>query len=310
MEPTRNLVLVHSEGWQDIGDFYAIKSRVEAAAPDIEVFIASNATRSSATRKKAARRPTLVFSPICLLSFQPDRGKIYQGRQISKLEEIRALAAGGVAVPPFEEIVPETRLDPAIYGPLVLVKPSFALASWGQGVELRRTETVRYRPLEDYPEHHPGRWGPMIAQKFIDCGHAMTARVLTLFGEPIFTFVRESTKPLQLDPERETFEPGDFMPAPPDVKLYASHDPELLAFAARIYRAMPDVALQGCDILRDRNGDLYVIEINPGGGTWAFSNKSAPGYRRALNTEDLTREFDAFTTCARLLIERTRAEAA
>lgn len=309
MEPTRNLVLVHTEGWQDISDFYAIKAHVEADAPDIEVFVASNTSRSSATRKKAARRPTLVFSPICLLSFQPDRGKIYQGRQISKLDEIRALSVGGVSVPHFEEIVPETRLDPAVYGPLVLVKPSFALASWGQGVELLHTETVRYRPREDYPEHHPGRWGPMIAQRFIDCGHAMTARVLTLFGEPLFTFVRESTKPLQLDPKRESFEPKDFMPAPPDVRLYVSKDPELLAFAARIYAAMPDVALQGCDILRDRNGDFHVIEINPGGGTWAFSNKSAPGYRHALGTDDLAREFDAFGACARLLIERTRTEA-
>lgn len=152
MEPSRNLVLVHSEGWQDVADFYAIKTLIEEAAPDIEVLIASNTIRSSATRKKASRRPTLVFSPICLLAFQPDRGKIYQGRQMSKLEEIRSLSAGGVSVPPFEEIKPETRLDPEFYGPFVLVKPSFALASWGQGVELRRTDTVQYRPPEDYPK--------------------------------------------------------------------------------------------------------------------------------------------------------------
>jgi hypothetical protein len=309
MEPSRNLVLVHSEGWQDVADFYAIKTLIEEAAPDIEVLIASNTIRSSATRKKASRRPTLVFSPICLLAFHPDRGKIYQGRQMSKLEEIRSLSAGGVSVPPFEEIKPETRLDPEFYGPFVLVKPSFALASWGQGVELRRTDTVKYRPPEDYPETHPGRWGPMIAQKFIDCGYAMTARVLTLFGAPLFTFVREATKPMQLDPNREFFEQQDYMPAPPDVRVYTSHDPDLLSFAAEAYRAMPEIALQACDILRDKNGDFHLIEINPGGGTWSFSNKSAPDYRLALQTDDLTREFDAFRTCAQVLIERTRAEA-
>jgi hypothetical protein len=300
---------VHTEGWQDVADFYAIKLLVEAEAPDIEVLIVSNMTRSSVTRKLAAKRPTLVFSPVALISFQPDRGKVYQGKPMSKLEEVRRLAAGGVSVPPFEEIAPETKLDPDVYGPLVVVKPSFVFASWGQGVELQHTSRVCYRKPEEYPSRHPGRWAPMIAQKFIDCGHAMTARVLTFFGEPIFTFVREATKPLCLDLDQETYKQKDFMPAPPEVRMYVSHASELLAFAATAYRAMPDAALQACDILRHKNGDFYLIEINPGGGTWAFSNKSAPGYRLALKTADLATEFDAFRTCARVLIERTRAEA-
>ena len=82
-EPSRNLVLVHSAGWQDVADFHAIKLRVEKTAPDIEVFVASNDIRSSLTRKRAAERPTLVFSPIRLLAFRPARGKVYAGRRIS-----------------------------------------------------------------------------------------------------------------------------------------------------------------------------------------------------------------------------------
>ena len=72
---------------------------------------------------------------------------------------------------------------------------------------------------------------------------------------------------------------------------------------------MPDVALQACDILRDKAGDHYLLEINPGGGTWAFSSNLAQTYREMLGTSDLAAEFDAFRTCARILIERTRAEA-
>lgn len=309
MEPTRNLVLVHSEGWQSLADFEAIKGFVREMAPDIEVFIASNDAPSSYTRKKAAARPALIFSPIRLQRFKPDRGRIYQGQPMSKLAEVQRLAAAGVAVPPFEEIRPDTVLSPETYGPLVVVKPSYPFASWGQGVDLQHREKVRYRPPEDYPPDHPGRQGPMIAQKFIDCGHAMTCRVLTLFGETIFTFGRESTRPLALDLGKETYEVSDFMPAPPDNFVYATHEPDILALAAEAYRAMPEVALQACDILRARTGELYIIEVNPGGGTWMFSSKLADRYRERLGVEDLTAEFDAFRTCARLLVERTRAEA-
>lgn len=308
-EPSRNLVLVHSEGWQDVADFYAVKAHIEATAPDIEVFIASNDSRSSLTRKKAAARPTLVFSPILLLAFKPVRGKVYCGQPMSKLTEMRRLAAAGMPVPLFEEICPETVLSPDIYGPYVVVKPSFDLASWGQGVELRRTGEVRYRPPSDYPADHPGRQAPMIAQKFIDCGKPMTCRVLTLFGAPLFTYCRESTKPLALDPKQPTYEQADFMPAPPHRVSYMTRDAAFLSLAAEAFRAMPDVALQACDILRDKTGNVHLLEINPGGGTWMLSSPNAPNYRAALGIEDLAAEFDAFRTCAGVLIERTRAEA-
>ncbi len=308
-EPDRNLVLVHSQGWQDIADFYAIKAHVEEMAPDIAVFIASNDSRSSLTRKKAAHRPTLIFSPIRLLKFRPDRGKVYQGQPMSKLTEMQRLAAGSIPIPAFEEIRPDTVLSPQTYGPYVVVKPAFELASFGQGIELQRTEAVSFRPRSDYPLGHPGRYGPMVAQKFIDCGRAMTCRVLTLFGAPIFTYVRESTKPLMLDPERESYDPSDFMPTPSHRVTYSTRDADILALATAAYRAMPDVALQACDILRDKTGSLHLLEINPGGGTWMFSNGRDADYRKGLGVDDLTAEFDAFRTCARVLVEKARSEA-
>jgi hypothetical protein len=308
-EPSRNLVLVHSAGWQDVADFHAIKLRVEKTAPDIEVFVASNDIRSSLTRKRAAERPTLVFSPIRLLAFRPARGKVYAGRHMSKLIEMRRLADAGIPVPKFEAIRPDTKLLEADYGPYVVVKPSFELASWGQGVELRRTVDVRYRPPEDYPQDHPGRRGPMIAQTFIDCGRPMTCRVLTLFGATIFTYCRQSTRPLALDPQQPAYAQSDFMPSPPHRISYVARDPDMLALAARAYEAMPDAALQACDILRDVKGDLHLLEINPGGGTWMLSSALAPGYRDALGVADLAADFDAFGVIARVLVEKTRTEA-
>jgi hypothetical protein len=73
---------------------------------------------------------------------------------------------------------------------------------------------------------------------------------------------------------------------------------------------MPEVALQACDIVRETvTGRLYLLEVNPGGGTWMFSSESCANYKQSLGISDLTTEFDAFRTIARVLVERTRAEA-
>lgn len=308
--PERNLVLVHSNRWQSRADFEMIKNHVEALAPDIAVFIASNDIPSSITRKRAASRPTLIFSPIRLLSFKPARGKLYAGTPMSKIDEMRRLAAAGLPIPPFDMINPDSRLSPDEYGPFVLVKPSYAFASFGQGIELRRTSTLRYRAPAEYPEWHPGRQAPMFAQKFIDCGYPMSSRVLTIFGEPIFTYCRQSTKPLSLDPTKDLFEQHEYLPAPPNRITFTTREPDLLKLAADAYRAMPEVALQACDILREKDtGRLYLLEVNPGGGTWMFSSESSANYKQSLGISDLTAEFDAFRTIARVLMERTRAEA-
>lgn len=309
MQPSRNLILVHTQGWQDVMNFEAIRAYVEDTAPDIEVFIVSNLARSSITRKKAAERPTLVFSPLRLLDFKPDRGRIYEGRAMSKLTEMARLKTAGLPVPIYEEIRPDTVLSREIYGPFVILKPVYDLASWGRGIELQRTEKVRYRPPSDFPEKHPGRKGPMVAQKYIDCGRVMTCRVLTLFGAPIFAYLRESTKPLVLEELHEPYRQEDFLPVNEHLRISSTREPDYLALAAAAYEAMPEVALQACDILRDKDGDLHLLEVNPGGGTWMFSSKYASAYRQLLGVEDLTTEFDAFETCARLLVERTRAEA-
>lgn len=309
--PERNLILVHSPGWQERGDFEAIKAHVEAMAPDIAVYVVDNTLPASVTRRRAATRPTLTFSPLSLVHFRPVRGKVYAGAPMSKLDEMQRLAAAGLPIPQFEALTLQTVLAESAYGALVIVKPSYALATFGQGIELWRRRSVRYRPPQDYDAQHPGRYAPMIAQRFIDCGYPMSCRVLTIFGEPIFTYCRESTVPLSLPPDRDRFEQSEYMPSMPNRMTRMTRDPGMLKLAADAYRAMPQIALQACDILREKDtGNLYLLEINPGGGTWMFSNQQAAGYREALGVTDLTAQFDAFRTIARVLVERTRAEAA
>lgn len=195
-------------------------------------------------------------------------------------------------MPGFETIEPATRLSPDDYGPLVVIKPSYALASWGKGVELRRTETVRYRAPDDFPDWHLGRHAPMVAQKFIDCGFPMTCRVLTCFGRSGFTICRQATKALALPADKDEFAHSEFMPSLRR-HAYLIREPDILALATQAFLAMPHIALQACDILRAKTGKLHLLEINPGGGTWMFLSPSAHVYREGLRVSDLAAEFDA-----------------
>jgi hypothetical protein len=311
----RNLILVHTRGYQDVDDFQEIARNVQELAPDIEVFIASNDIPSSATRRRASGRPTLVFSPGNLIEFRPFRGKVYAGSAIPKLEQLARFKAAGLPVPEFAEITPDVVLPADLFGPLVVVKPGFSEASHGHHMTLMHRETVRFVARQNYPEDHPGRYGCMYAQRFIDTGPFINHhRVLTLFGARLLAFKTMSQV------ARPSLDAPDEILATIAVKARRRDGPvareftcdaDILELAQRAYSALPEIALQGVDIIREeKSGKLYVLEANPGGNTWIFSKgEMTTRLKAALGVERLTDRFDAFKTAAKVLIERTRAEA-
>ena len=315
MAAERNLILVHTPGYQDVADFQAIARTVGELAPDIEVFIASNNIVSSATRRIAGRLPTLVFSPGNLLTFRPMRGKIYAGSPIPKLEQIARFEAAGLPVPASAEITPGLDLPESKFGRYVVVKPGFSQSSRGQFITLMRREVVHFQPRQTFSDDHPGRYGPMVAQKFIDTGiFASHHRVLTLFGVPLLAFkttAETARTSLESSDDELAAIPLKARRRDGPVKREFTTDSDILALATRAYSALPEIALQGIDIIREaESGKLYVLEANPGGNTWIFSKgEMTTRLKAALGVERLTDQFDAFVTAAKILIERTRAEA-
>lgn len=320
MTVERHLVLVHTPGDQDVRDWQDIGRTVSQLAPDIEVFIARNDLPCSVTRRQAAKNPTLVVSPGHLMQFRPMRGKIYAGSPIPKLEQVARFKVAGVPTPESIEIAPDVVLPEAVFGSHVVVKPGHSLASGGTDMTLMRREAVRFQPQEGYPDNHPGRQGPMYAQRFIDTGPFVNHyRVLTLFGEPLLAFKTTSQV------ERPPLDAPDEVLATVQIKATRRggiplrreffRDPDILAMARQTYLALPEIPLQAVDIVKDAtSGDLFVLEANPGGNTWIFSKRSGSGLSTAtltksLGVERLTEQFDAFTTAARVLVERTRATA-
>lgn len=303
----RHLVMVHQPGRQALSDFEDIAARVERIAPDIAVFIANNERLMPQLRKRGATLPTLVFSPGPLARFRPGRGRIFAGRPMPRLEELAVLARAGLPIPAFAELRPDSEFPAEIFGTHVVRKPGHPFASHAYGQRLMRREAVAYRAPTDYPEQHPGRYGPMIIQRFIDTGeYAKQYRVLTLFGRPLYALSWKSSVPraalhapdAELGASRLTAIGHDQM------ELGYAYDDDVLALASRAYAAMPEVPLQGCDIIRDiHTGEIYLMEINPGGNTWHFSSGLPVVPESELRRQD---QFDAFTRAAEVLAEKTR----
>jgi hypothetical protein len=313
----RHLVLAYRPGWQSLSDLAAIERHVRDIDRTIATFVVPTTSRSSATRKLAAARPSLVVSPGPIQTFRPLRGKVYQGSTMPKDEEVRRLVEGGVPVPKTALLTPDLVLDPAEWGEFVIVKPTDLItSSHGIGIVLMRTARVRYIAPRDYPPGHPGRRGPMLVQQFIDTGPEIkTYRVLTLFGEPLYAQLNiGDANPFRRDADDTTLERAPVaLQAANTRRAVLVKEPDVLALARAAHAALPEIPLKGCDLLREAgSGRLWVIELNSGGNTWHFSSRYGQRLLRSLGHEFATarrRQFDALRTAARVLVERTNAEA-
>jgi hypothetical protein len=302
-----NLVLVCNSN-MSTADFVKIGHAVRELAPDIAVFVGQPAGLPSYVLPD---RPTLIFSPQRLPPGSFPRGKIYCGRPIPKVQQMRTFAGLGMAVPRWAIIKPQIRYTSEVWGPVVVTKPDAITASLSRGVVASRPEDVSYRPPDSFPAGHPGRLGPMLIQQFINTGlHPAQIRVLTLFGQPLYAeeIKSEAPQPMPKVLTPEGLSRWVITPLTVDRVRAFVYDEDVLRLAKRAYVAFPDIPLQACDILREAStGSLYILEINAGGNTWHFSSKWGQFQRVEGRKRD--EQFQAFELAAKILIERTRSEA-
>jgi hypothetical protein len=306
----RNLVLVHTPHLQARSDFETIKAKIATRAPDIEVFIVNNRTPNSVSRRQAARRPSLVFSPVKLGRFAPLRGKIYAGGRYNKLTELRMMTEAGINIPKTHLIEPDTVLDEAEWGPFVVVKPRTGMQ--GMGVRLRRTRDVRWVDPEAWPSDDDRHGRQMMAQQFVDTG-PLTAcyRVFTVLGRCAYSSISRLEQPrtFVLDPDSE--EPFD-EPIAANIaarNIVLNFEKDVIAFGEDVHRAFPGVAALGVDVVRDaRTGELFALEVNAPGITWHISSDYGMAIQRKYGI-DYQRQLNALDVIADALIDRTRREA-
>lgn len=234
-------------------------------------------------------------------------GRYLTGRQLGKIGEYERLGRAGVPVPEWTAIGPDTRLDPAHWGPYVVEKPS--MGRLGAFVRVRRTSRIAHVPPDDLPPDHHGRLGPMLAQRFIYTGEWPTSyRVVTLFGEVLFCY-RQTTRgrgsPLK---GRWDFRGGGItiVSNTLDMQVEADADAEVIALAEHAHRAaFGDLALLSFDIVRDaETAELFVLECHPRGSGWGFANRTGRGIQEK-NGVDLEKQFDGIEKAARILAAMT-----
>lgn len=305
----RALVL---SAWEDrpetLADLREIAGRVERVDPSIAARVVAHHTLDELRLLPFWFRPALSVSLVDTRSRKLLPGHFIANQRLGKIAETERLQRAGIPVPRWTVIGPETRLDPAEWGPYVVEKPSRGRR--GAYVRVRKTGRVRYVPPESLPPDHHGRRGPMLAQVFVYTGPwPASYRVLTLFGETLVCYrqlTRGRGEPLS---GRFNFRENggrSIVSNTLEMEVSLADDADVLALAERAHReAFPDVPLVNLDVIRDADtGELWVLEANCGGG-WHFSSEAGLGIQ-GKNGINFETQFGAFDRAARILAERTR----
>lgn len=308
--PTINLAFCCFPKNGAVADFNEVGRRIARLAPDIRTYVVrTDLSVSLATGwLRLAARPTVAVEMDRMKWFHPIRGRrLTHLKGLGKLEEYRRLETAGCPVAPWIEITPDTRLDVAQWGAYVVVKPS--RGGRGAFVRINRTGRVKYTPPDSLPDGHPGRRGPMIAQRFIYTGTWPVAyRVLTYFGRAVvcIRYVGpQAGAPIE-GPDK--FAGGSNIVA----SVRGSHidlcaDAEVLSLARRVHtEAFPEVPSLGQDIVRDAvSGKLYVCEVNPSGKSWMLTSPGGQTIAREFGL-DFHAQFGALDIIAETSIDIAR----
>jgi len=192
--PRCNLVLVlWAEHASTEADLRRMVERVPQINPDVRAFLVRHHKIDQLRLLRIWSQPTLSVSFYDLSKRKLLPGRFLCGRRLHKHGEYARLDAAGIPVPQWTIIAPETRLDPAVWGPYVVEKPT--AGRLGAFVRIRRTTRVGYSPPDSYPADHYGRDGPMLAQRFIYTGEWPTSyRVITLFGSALLSYRQVSRR--------------------------------------------------------------------------------------------------------------------
>ena len=310
----RHLILVNHPMGQDVRDFEEIAARIADIAPETGVFIVATSDSEDDLPDEIWRRPALTVSMMQTRRFWPKRGPFYQGLPVPKFIQMERFAGAGLNVPVTARYAFGRSLEPSRWGPHVVLKTAVpGASSKGDCIFVLPARRVAALAPVLFPPGHKGS-AALLVQQFIDTGDTPESlRVLTLFGEPLLAMIyRAHEKRPPLDAPEEVLLGGPFASnADPHFScLLVELEEEVLAIARRAARALPRIPLLGLDIVREaRTGRLYVLEANPGGNTWHFSSKLAEEGRKEISREQRIGQMDAWGVAARVLAERTRAEA-
>lgn len=313
----RNLILITQPGRQDPKDFEEIAERVRKLDRYIKVFVLTPENTSDDIKREDWRNPTLTVTLGNMGNFRPRRGRFFYNRQISKERQVELFTSDGIRTPKTIAYSAGMVLDEKEWGSVVVVKTNnLSHTSQGQSASL-----VQLKHLNDFsslsdPLKERIRSNGVLVQEFVPTGNYPTSyragiflgRVIHMMKKrsnvPILDLANASIEELNIDSNHES--PGENNFAARELVV----DDEIMALSTRIAGIFPGLPLLGIDIIRhSKTGELFALEINGGGNTWQFSSRHAAQGRLVISKEERVKQFDAWNTCARALVEKTRSHA-
>jgi len=305
MEKTKcNLVLVQ---WSDHAlteiDLIRIGEGVMRLNPTVRAFVVPHHKLDQLKLIHTWLQPTLSLSFLTLEKRKLLPGRLLSGALLHKHGEYARLDDAGIPVPKWTILTPETRLDPAVWGPYVVEKPSAGRK--GAQVRIRRTTRIRYVHPGLFPGDHYGRHGPMIAQRFIYTGERPSSyRVVTMFGEVLLCYRQTSqSRGFPLKGRWNFRDTGgiNIVSNTKDMSAELIKDEAVIALAERAHRqAFPDIPVLAFDIIRDfETASLYVLECHAG-GSWMFTGDAGLAIE-AANRIDFRKQFGAIEKAAAII---------
>lgn len=315
----RQLILVLHPGRQRLPDFFDIAREIAKQAPEIVTHILTHEHTVADVPARNWEYPTLTVSFNSTGNFIPLRGRVFRNRKIKKLDQFARFRSCGIATPHTERFEFGKSYDEALFGTFAVLKLlPLELTSTGKSIQLFRTASLSTLKPADLPADHFLRKAPALVQRFIDTGRRpFYYRVLTVLGEPVL-WMKVTSPEEQIDLTQSTQDVAGVIVDPRSVASGETHTlqdrisydvPEdALNFGRHVFQAFPDVPLQACDIMREKDtGELYVIEINAGGNTWDFSsNRVAKGVALLGGRDALVKEFDPWPKAAKALVAAVR----
>jgi len=307
----KNLILVNQGNKQNRSDFDEICGCISRLCDDVVPYVVDTKQGEWELASEVSENPTMTVSYLPIRRFSSPRGPVFEGCEVPKSDQYRRLRNDGISVPDWQTIEPGDVFGPEQWGPYVVVKPE--LGRCGREIKVKRTERVRYRSMDSFPDDNAASRAPMLVQRFIYTGPwASSYRVVTLFGKALMSWYCEMDHDLPPLKSRFGFadQGGINIVSNKRSSTYSlSFEPDVIALAEAAHKSFPGQPLLGHDVARDHEtGELFILECNPRGDTWLFSSYTGVEIQKAHHINFYT-QWDGLTEAARALIQHTREHA-
>ena len=309
---TKALIVVHRE--ESAEDFREIAMRIKKLDPTICGAMAPEYISEEMLPAHFLILPLLVVYLVNPPASNNDQGVIRNAsnlavESLNKIQEYEHFKKHNIPCLPIEKFRWGMELDPAIYGDWVVLKPA-NIQSTGQDINMVPTKLIPKLTLLDFPDDHLIRKDEYYVQKFVKCGENPTHyRALVFLGEVILSFKAEqkSSYPNFSSKLNTLLSTSVASNMQEHRNISLTIDFEMNELAKKVSKTLPDYPLFGIDVIRDEETNkLYVIEINSGGNTWAFSSEMAQKFRLQVNRGELADQYAAWDVAAEALVRKTR----